>query len=374
MPASVPLWRLLQATAEALLAVRSGVSGTAALERVESSLRPGVQSLFFQVLRSLARAEHLRRQLAARKPPPAADALLCGVLALSWRSEGAPYEPFTLVDQAVEAAKRNPQSRSQSNFINACLRRFLRERELLVQRSELDPVAVWNHPSWWIARLRQDHPQRWQDILRADNRQPPMTLRVNIRKSTQTDYLARLAAAGIAARPSGPYGVCLQRALPVQLIPGFDAGVVSVQDAAAQMAAPLLLGHWPAGAGPRVLDAILLDAPCTASGIVRRHPDIAWLRQEGDVAQLAAVQARLLRTLWPLLGPNGRLLYATCSVFRSEGDAQIQTFLAHNTDARLMASPGHLLPVFEADGQRVPDNTPPDHDGFYYALLAKTSA
>ena len=92
------------------------------------------------------------------------------------------------------------------------------------------------------------------------------------------------------------------------------------------------------------------------------------------MAQLAAVQARLLRTLWPLLGPNGRLLYATCSVFRSEGDAQIQTFLAHNTDARLMASPGHLLPVFEADGQRVPDNTPPDHDGFYYALLAKTSA
>ncbi len=435
---AVALWRLLQATAEALLAVRSGVSGTAALERVEASLRPGVQSLFFQVLRSLARAEHLRRQLATRKPPPLADALLCVVLALAWRSEGAPYEPFTLVDQAVEAAKRNPQSRSQSNFINACLRRFLRERELLVQRSELDPVAVWNHPSWWIARLRQDHPQRWQDILRADNRQPPMTLRVNIRKSTQTDYLARLAAAGIAARPSGEYGVCLQRALPVQLIPGFDAGVVSVQDAAAQMAAPLLLGHWPAGARPRVLDAcaapggksahmlelsdcsltaldldplrcerteqtlarlglqaqivagdaarpadwwdgalfdaILLDAPCTASGIVRRHPDIAWLRQEGDVAQLAAVQARLLRTLWPLLGPNGRLLYATCSVFRSEGDAQIQTFLAHNTDARLMASPGHLLPVFEADGQRVPDNTPPDHDGFFYALLAKTSA
>lgn len=118
-------------------------------------------------------------------------------------------------------------------------------------------------------------------------------------------------------------------------------------------------------------DAILLDAPCTASGIVRRHPDVRWLRRESDVAQLAAIQAKLLKTLWPLLKPGGRLLYCTCSVFKVEGQAQIQTFLAHNTQARLLPSPGHLLPNFPAAGGAVTDNQNGDHDGFYFALLEK---
>ena len=436
---SAPLWRLLQATAAALLAVRSGVSGSVALDQVEAALRPAVQSLFYQVLRALARAEHLRRQLATRAPPPHTDALLCVALALAWRSEGAPYEVFTLVNQAVEAGKRNPATKAQASFINACLRRFLREREALVARSELDPAAAWNHPAWWIRRLQQDHPQHWQDVLRADNRQAPMTLRVNARQSTAAAYLERLRAAGIGARASGSSGVCLTRALPVQLLPGFATGMVSVQDAAAQLAAPLLLEHVrSAAARPRILDAcaapggktahllesmdcdvtaldldparcaritqtlerlglqarvvagdasrppdwwdntlfdaVLLDAPCTASGIVRRHPDVPWLRRESDIAQLAVVQARLLRSLWPLLRPGGRLLYCTCSVFRSEGSEQIQTFLAHNTDARLLPSPGHLLPHFDANDGSLPDNRSGDHDGFFYALLEKHAA
>ena len=439
---SPPLWRLLQAVADVLLAVRSGVSGTAALNRADPQLRPAVQSLVFQVLRSLARAEHLRRQLAARQPPPAADALLCVALALGWRAEDAPYEVFTLVNQAVEAVKRNPATKAQAGFINACLRRFLREREALVARSDLDPVAVWNHPQWWISRLKQDHPDRWRDILLADNRHPPMTLRVNARKSTPGAYLEQLQAAGITAFASGRFGVRLQQAMPVHLIPGFNEGVVSVQDGAAQMAAALLLdgldGGTHASAKRHILDAcaapggktahllelgncevtaleldparcerihqtlgrlglqarvvtgdatrpadwwdgvpfdaILLDAPCTASGIVRRHPDVPWLRHESDIAQLAVVQARLLRTLWPLLKPGGHLLYCTCSVFRGEGSSQIQTFLAHNTDALLRPSPGHLLPHFDANGEGVPDNWSGDDDGFYYALLEKRSA
>ncbi len=439
---SPPLWRLLQAAADVLLAVRSGVSGTVALNRIDPPLRPAVQSLVFQVLRSLARAEHLRGQLAARKPPPPADALLCVVLALSWRAEDAPYEVFTLVNQAVEAVKRNPATKAQAGFINACLRRFLREREALVASSERDPVAVWNHPRWWIGRLKQDHPDRSRDILLADNRHPPMTVRVNARKSSPATYLEWLQAAGIAAFASGRFGVRLQKAMPVHLIPGFNEGVVSVQDGAAQMAAPLLLDGLDiglnAGAKPRILDAcaapggktahlleladcqvtaleidpvrcerihqtlgrlglnaqvvagdasrpgtwwdgvafdaILLDAPCTASGIVRRHPDVPWLRREGDVAQLAVVQARLLGTLWPLLKPGGRLLYCTCSVFRAEGSGQIETFLAHNTDALLLPSPGHLLPHFDANGEGVPDNWSGDHDGFFYALLEKRAA
>jgi 16S rRNA (cytosine967-C5)-methyltransferase len=120
-------------------------------------------------------------------------------------------------------------------------------------------------------------------------------------------------------------------------------------------------------------DAILLDAPCTASGIVRRHPDVRWLRRESDTAQLALQQAMLLAALWPLVRPGGRLLYCTCSVFRDEGSHQIEAFLAHNTDARLKPSPGHLLPQSGANAHGVPDNALGDHDGFFYALLEKTS-
>ena len=432
-----PLWRLLQETAAALVALRDGVSGTAALVRVDAALRPAVHALFFQVLRSLARAEHLRRQLAPRKPPPPADALLCVALALGWRAQDAPYEIFTLVNQAVEAGKRDSATRAQAGFINACLRRFLRERDALVARSEGDPAAAWNHPPWWINRLRHDHPVHWQEVLLADNRHAPMVLRVNARKSTPDAYLARLHAAGVPARRVGRFGVVLQQATNVQRIPGFDEGVVSVQDSAAQMAAPLLLDRLQPQTGLRVLDAcaapggksahlleladcaltaleidpvrcerihqtldrlglqalvvagdaarpaewwdgalfdaILLDAPCTASGIVRRHPDVPWLRRESDVAQLASVQARLLASLWPLVRPGGRLLYCTCSVFRSEGSTQVETFLAHNTDASLKPSPGHLLPQFEAKDGGVPDNRTGDQDGFFYALLEKNA-
>jgi 16S rRNA (cytosine967-C5)-methyltransferase len=380
----------------------------------------------------------LRRPLATRKPPPAVDALLCSALALAWQEAGAPYDTFTLVDQAVEAAKRSPAMRGQAGFLNACLRRFLRERDSLVAQTDADPVARWNHPGWWIERLQRDHPSAWQSILEANNRPAPMSLRVNVRQGSVEAYLQRLHDAGIAARCNGASGVTLAAALPVEKIPGFAQGAVSVQDAAAQLAAPLLLQGLAERTRPRVLDAcaapggktahlleladaevtaldvdpqrcerihqtlqrlglraqvlaadagrpevwwdgrmfdaILLDAPCTASGIVRRHPDVRWLRRESDIAQLAATQARLLTTLWPLLKPGGRLLYCTCSVFRAEGEAQVQAFLAHNTEAALLPSPGHLLPVFAAEAGAVRDNGLNDHDGFYYALLEKRAA
>jgi 16S rRNA (cytosine967-C5)-methyltransferase len=419
-----------------LAAIRAGESATTALARVDAGLRPGTQALVFHVLRWLGRAEALRRHLASRAPAPQVDALLCTALALAWREEDAPYEPFTLVNQTVEAAKRQPATRAQASFINACLRRFLRERDALVAATDSEPVARWNHPRWWIERLQRDHPQHWQSMLEADNRHPPMTLRVNLRHGSREAFQARLREAGIAADPVGAQGLQLKRAIPVAAIPGFDAGDASVQDAAAQQAAPLLLGGLQPGAGrPRILDAcaapggktahllelcdaevlaldidaqrcerirqtlgrlgltaqvvvgdaaqpaswwdgrpfdaILLDAPCTASGIVRRHPDVAWLRRETDVAQLAATQAHLLRTLWPLLRPGGRLLYATCSVFAAEGRDPIETFLAHNTDACLQPSPGHLLPHLPSNDGGVPDNPQGDHDGFFYALLEK---
>lgn len=442
LPFAPPLWRQLQLTAVALAAIRGGVSGTVAFEAVPPALRPGVQALGFQALRWLGRAEALRRQLAKRTPPPAADALLCTALALAWDAAQAPYEPFTLVDQTVEAAKRNPGTRAQASFVNACLRRFLREREELVAATDREPVAQWNHPRWWIERLRRDHPRDWQRILAADNTQAPLTLRVNTRRADRPSYQAALAVAGLQAVPVAAAGLQLLRARPVQELPGFAEGHCSVQDAAAQLAAPLLLDGllgFAQGAGPlRVLDAcaapggktahllelagpdaieltalevdavrsrridetlarlglsakvvvadagrpkdwwdgqafdaILLDAPCTASGIVRRHPDVRWLRRESDTERLALLQAMLLAALWPLVREGGRLLYCTCSVFKEEGVHQIDAFLAHNTDARLLPSPGHLLPQSAEIARGVPDNALGDHDGFFYALLEK---
>jgi 16S rRNA (cytosine967-C5)-methyltransferase len=449
------LWQQLQAAAQVLAAVRAGRSASDALGTVAAGLRPGVQALAYAALRGLGRAEALRTLLAPRKPAPAVDALLCLVLALASTQQAQDYDAHTLVNQAVEAAKRHG-SRSLSNsagFLNACLRRFLRERVDLLAEIDEDPatalVARWNHPRWWIARMQKESPEHWQAVLEANNRQPPMTLRVNIAQGPVDDYLAELQAAGIAARRNGAQGVTLAQPLPVQRIPGFAQGRVSVQDAAAQLAAPLLLDDGPAAQSPgrrlRILDAcaapggktahlleliaargldvelialdvdaercqridenlrrlglqarvvaadagnpaawrqagladdpgfdaILLDAPCTASGIVRRHPDVRWLRRESDISSLAGQQARLLAALWPRLLAGGRLLYCTCSVFRAEGEEQVRAFLAHNKEASSRPAPGHLWPLSAFQSEALTDNAIREHDGFYYALLAK---
>lgn len=438
----VALSRQLSHVAQALQAIRGGQSGAAVLQAVPAALRPGVQALLFQVLRYLGRAQALRALLAPKTPAPKVDALLCAALALAWDESIAPYTPFTLVNQTVEAAKHGPTAR-QSGFINACLRRFLREREALVAQTDSDLQARWNHPLWWITRLQREYPTQWQQVLEANNAHAPMALRVNAQKSTSAQYLQALEAIHMEAQAFGQHGVQLAKAQPVDALPGFAQGVVSVQDGAAQLAAPLLLqgmeaaegrplqvldacaapggktAHllelggsglqvtalevdperaqrihgtlarvgakakvlvadagqpaqwWQQANGGQRFDAILLDAPCTASGIVRRHPDVRWLRRESDVAQLAAIQAELLDTLWPLLQPGGRLLYCTCSIFQAEGAEQVKAFLARNTEACLLPSPGHLIPgAWSVDGA-LPDNGAGDHDGFFYALFAK---
>jgi 16S rRNA (cytosine967-C5)-methyltransferase len=436
-PAPPALSRLLAGCAAAVQAVRAGRSLTDALARVDPGLRPGVQALAFHVMRRLGAATEARRLLAPRRPAPAVDALVCSALALLWPDEAPPYPAHTLVDQAVAAAQQ--VAPSAAGFVNAVLRRFGREQEALVAAARRTPEGRWNHPRWWVEQLRADWPAQWQALLAANDRHPPMTLRVNRRHATGAAYVARLAAAGLGGRlldVPGAAGqtVLLDRPCPVQALPGFAAGDVSVQDAAAQRAAPLLLGAGLAP-GARVLDAcaapggktahllelaeldllaldsdaerlqrvadtlqrlglraelrtgdaarpadwwdgrpfdaILLDAPCSASGIVRRHPDIRWLRRAADVTALAALQARLLDGLWALLKPGGRLLYATCSVFRIEGERQIDAFLQRNAGGsahRHPASPGQLLPL--------PDNgdeaAPALHDGFHLTLLTKS--
>jgi 16S rRNA (cytosine967-C5)-methyltransferase len=435
---SVPLSRQLQATAAVVQAVLAGRSLTAELTSVSPDLRPGVQALTFQVMRQLGRAMALRERLATKAPPPAADALLCTALALSWQGEGAPYPVHTLVNQAVEAARQQRQTQAQSGFINACLRRFLREREVLVADTDSDPQARWNHPRWWVTRVKDEYPEDWEKLLDMAQEPAPMSLRVDTRHQSVADYQAQLLAMGLVAKPVGATGLQLGRAVPVNQLPGFELGQVSVQDAAAQVAAPLLLQGREAAQPWRILDAcaapggktghllacypnaqvlaldvdaarcqriednlqrlgtraraevraadaaqtaqwwdgvafdaILLDAPCTASGIVRRHPDVRWLRRPGDSAQLAQTQAQLLKALWPLLAPGGRLLYCTCSVFRSEGDDTVQAFLQRNTDAQMLPSPGHLIPGKIPTGLPVEHNALGEHDGFYYALLEK---
>jgi len=346
------------------------------------------------------------------------------------------------VNQAVEAAKKTRQLQMQANFLNACLRRFLREREALIAATDHDPQSQWNHPVWWIERLQQDHPAHWQSILRANNQAAPMTWRVNTSRITPEALQADWARHGLDAQRVGLQGLVLSQAHPVRDIPGFAEGLCSVQDAAAQCAAQLLLNGLaqPAAHPLRVLDAcaapggktahllelldpkaevfaldidpqrcerivqnlerigrvatvvaadaaqtkswwdgqpfdaVLLDAPCTASGIVRRHPDVRWLRRASDIDNLAAIQKNLLKQLWPLVKPGGRLLYCTCSVFKAEGENQAKAFVEHNTHARLVPTLGHLRPQNAANGDGLVDNLPGDHDGFYYALFEKLPA
>jgi len=434
---AAPLWQTLQATAKVVQAVRAGRSLTSELEDVAAPLRPAVQALSFQVMRQLGRAMALRELLAKKPPPPAADALLCTALGLAWQDDVAPYPVHTLVNQAVEAARQQRQTQAQSGFINACLRRFLRERDALVAQTDHKLQALWNHPQWWIDRLQAEYPQDWQQLLAAAQKPAPMTLRVDRKHHTVAAYQAQLQSLGMGATAVGAFGLQLHKPVPVQRLPGFAQGHVSVQDAAAQLAAPLLLqgrdaqqpwrildacaapggktGHLLAcypqaqvlaldvdarrcerigqnlqrlgvqaqikaadAAHPalwwdaQAFDAILLDAPCTASGIVRRHPDVRWLRRPTDSAQLGRIQAQLLAALWPLLAAGGRLLYCTCSVFKSEGDMAVQAFLQRNSDAALLPSPGHLIPGQIPKGVPVEDNALGEHDGFYYALLEKT--
>jgi 16S rRNA (cytosine967-C5)-methyltransferase len=441
---------LLNHTADMVQGVLAGRSLTDLLGTVPAAARPGTQALAFETLRRLGAAQMVGARLASKPPPRDVAALLFTAVALLWPREQPLYADHTLVDQAVDAARRRaPQAAA---FINALLRRFIRERAALVGAAEQQLVGAFNHPLWWIECLRRDWPAQWQMLLTEANRHPPMTLRVNARRGDAPAYVQRLRAQGIGAQVlgehaeyagcaehgdhHGAHAVVLDAPLPVHALPGFADGDVSVQDAAAQRAAPLLLARGPrlppgalvldACAAPggksahlleladiellaldsdaqrlqRVQDnlgrlhlhatlrsgdarrpaswwdgrrfaAILLDAPCSASGIVRRHADIRWLRRPQDIAALARLQAELLDALWPLLAPGGRLLYATCSVFRAEGQAQIDAFLqrlgpgAAGVDP---ASPGHLLPL--------PDNGPAaatvsTADGFFYTLLHK---
>lgn len=394
-----------------------------------------VQELAFGVVRQLPRLSAVADRLFDR-PPRRGDGDIAALVLVGLHQLASTRVPeHAAVDATVEAARRLGKPR-MAGLVNALLRRFQREREALLAGAEATDAGRWLFPDWLLGRLRRAWPEHWTAIVSASNTHPPMTLRVNAMAVSRGDYAAQLTAEGMAARPAlhAPEGLTLDRPVPVARLPGFSEGLVSVQDAGAQLAAALL----DAAPGERVLDAcaapggktahllersgnrldltaidadskrldrvrgtlarlhleatvaqgdaaapagawaeggyqrILLDAPCSATGVIRRHPDIKWLRRESDVAGLAGLQARMLDALWPLLTPGGTLLYATCSLLPEENDGQVRAFLRRHPDAREIPIDAPWgLPRYPGR-QTLPGED--GMDGFYYARLRKAAA
>ena len=370
-------------------------------------------------LRRYGRVQAIVQELSARgRADERVQALLwCALYAV----ESGRYREHTIVDQAVKACTLM-ELWSAKGYVNALLRRFLRERTGIDAAIARDEVALYQHPRWWIDLLREAYAGNWQAALAAGNGHPPMCLRVNRRRTDAAAYETELARHGLSARRCGAEALLLERPVPVERLPGFASGEVSVQDFGAQRAAPLL----GLSAGQRVLDAcaapggksghlleladvtltaldvnparaariapnlerlglradvrvgdaahpeawwdgvsfdrILADVPCSASGIVRRHPDVKWLRRASDLAAFAARQSSIVGALWRLLVPGGKLLYATCSLFPEENERVVAAFLAGEPGAR-------RLPL--SDGQPAQWLPGDQHDGFYYALIEK---
>jgi 16S rRNA (cytosine967-C5)-methyltransferase len=391
-----------------------------AARRRAPGAHPGaVQDLVYGALRQYGRGDFLLGRLLRT---PVAEPRIRGLLlAALYRLEARPEDAHTTVNQAVTAAASIAGGRFKP-LVNAVLRNFLRRREELESGIAESEEALWRYPRWWIARLRAAYPESWGDILTAGNGHPPMTLRVNRRHGDAAACVARLADAGIDARALDDTAVLLAKPRPVDQLPGFAEGQLSVQDWGAQRAAALL----DAADGMRVLDAcaapggktahllercavdllaldadaaraaritenltrlglqaevrgvdcrevdawwdglpfqrILLDVPCSASGVVRRHPDIRWLRRDSDVATFAGQQREIADAVWRTLAADGKMLYCTCSLFPEENGEQVAAFVASHPDAQRLPV-GHAI-----DLQLTPHA---EHDGFYYALLQK---
>ncbi|HLF12714.1 MAG TPA: 16S rRNA (cytosine(967)-C(5))-methyltransferase RsmB [Gammaproteobacteria bacterium] len=429
-----PVGAEVRATAATVLArvLRDGMAAEDALARASTSATRDaalLAALVFGALRWHHRLQWQAEQLLNRplkvKQTELAALLRIGLLQLQYLRIPDHAAVSATVDAAALLGLRDA-----GGLVNAVLRRFQRERAELEARVIGDRQACFSHPQWLIELIEQDWPNDWRRILEQNNVPPPMWLRVNLRRVTRADYLARLAAAGVTATasPQAEAAVLLAEPQPVDSLPGFAEGHVSVQDAAAQLA----VGFLAAQPGDRVLDAcaapggktghileaceslqelwaldrdperlekvadnltrlgltaavvrgdathpeewwdgqpfdrILLDAPCTATGVIRRHPDIKVLRRPEDIQRVTGLQARLLKALWGLLAPGGRLVYATCSVLKQENDEQVLRFLGNTPDAELAGSAAVSL---GAGFQTLPGEA--NMDGFYYACLDK---
>ncbi|HEX5056489.1 MAG TPA: 16S rRNA (cytosine(967)-C(5))-methyltransferase RsmB [Gammaproteobacteria bacterium] len=401
---------------------------------VDTGVRARTQALCYGVLRGYGRFDGLLK-LLLEHPLKSKDLDIRFLLMLGlYELSDARSPDYAVVSDIVGKAIALDKVWAKG-LLNAVLRRFVRERQDLEKRLESDPCAYFSFPEWLLRCVREDWPLHWQTLLNASNRQAPMFLRVDINTIARDNYLERLRQCGIAAEPVPQVATAVRLLKPCEVdsLPGFGEGLVSVQDAAAQLAAPLL-DPQP---GERVLDAcaapggktlhllqrqphldalvavevqaerlhrvrenlrraaleskvelhvadvvrtpewwdgrhfqrILLDVPCTASGVIRRHPDIKWLRREQDVDSLVEQQRKILAAVWPTLAPGGFLLYCTCSLLRRENERQIAWFLEQRPDALKIEIelPGGITC---AHGVQIHSGQN-DMDGFFYAALRK---
>ncbi len=417
--------------------VLEGQSLTAALQAlpapISSADRTFIHALCYGTVRWQPRLQALLRTALHRPDLALADQvqtlLWIGLYQLLYLR----VPPYAAISETVTAAQQLGHD-CASGLINGLLRTFLRQRDTFYARIAANPVAQTAHPAWWLACLQRDWPQQWQTLVEANNAHPPMTLRVNPQRLDRETYLAHLHARGIAATPLAvnPVGIVLNEPQPLEKLPGFYEGWVSVQDGAAQLVAPLLdpqprhrildacaapggkTGHileiqptveltaldidearlrqvkdmlerlqlkattclgdltephpsWACGS----YDRILLDAPCSGSGVIRRHPDIKLLRRPSDIAALAERQLSLLNAAWPLLKPAGRLVYTVCSILREETDAVIHRFLAQQPEACVL--PIHAAWGWAGQSGRYLLTGEQTMDGFYYAVLGRAT-
>jgi 16S rRNA (cytosine967-C5)-methyltransferase len=393
------------------------VAAGRSLAEVMDGPRGALLDLTHGTLRRYGRVQAIVAHLSRRGRPAALiEALLWTAL---YALESGRYAEHTVVDEAVKACGLIEHWPAKG-YVNGLLRSFLRERSAI--EAQFADEARYQHPLWWIELLRGAYPAEWQSVLAAGNTHPPMALRVNRRRIEMDAYQSRLSAENIAVHRHGADALLVEKPLPVDRLPGFAAGEVSVQDIGAQRAAHCL----DLAAGQRVLDAcaapggktahileladvamtaldvdaarvaridatldrlglhadvlqadatrpeqwwdggpfdrILADVPCSASGIARRRPDVKWLRRANDVPGFADQQQNLLAALWRVLAPGGKLLYATCSIFPEENEAVVAAFVASENTARQLSLP---------DGARAQWLPDAEHDGFYYALIQK---
>jgi len=332
---------------------------------------------------------------------------------------------FTLVNQAVDAAKKIDHKKSA--FINAVLRNFLRNKDNLQKKLNENESAIYSYPEWWIKKVKNQYPKNWKDILVIGNQRPPLALRVNIKKIKINNYSNILKNNGINHTLVGGECLIINTPLEVSKIPGFLEGQVSVQDLGAQLSAHILdlendhkvldACSAPGGKACHMLelnsiqllaiesdrnrivkiheniyrlklkakilneklssknewwdkkpfDRILLDVPCSASGIVRRHVDIKWLRRISDFKSFGETQLDLLKSAWPMLRENGKLLYVTCSIFEEENRDVIEKFKKYSSNASELNIdfPSNIVNI---KNQILPSDR---HDGLFYALLQK---
>ena len=414
--------------------LQDGQSLTAVLESALKAVESGkdrafIQALCYGVCRTYHRLDFILSELLD-KPLKDQDVKALALVGL-YQLKYMRVKPHAAVSETVLAARKKPWAKA---LINALLRSYLREQEKLEQKADNVQNAAVSHPDWLIKQIEQDWPQQAQQILLENNQQPPMALRVNLARISRDSYLQQLSEQGIEAVAVDfcPSAIILDKPVAVDLLPGFAEGLVSVQDTAAQLAAGLLdvqpghrvldvcaapggktahiLEHQPQlkelvavdvdesrlqrvsetlqrlklpatlvvgdAANPQewwddqLFDRILLDAPCSALGVIRRHPDIKLLRRAEDIEPLQALQKNILNAVWPLLAPGGIMLYATCSILKQENEQQIDAFLAEHPDA--VELPIDAAWGFAGSHGRQILTGESAMDGFYYARIGKS--